>query len=606
MAAVRDAFSSFVFKKMLKFEAEEADRTLTEYNVKAALGVVGVALGAGVLWRWIKQRAKTARLTRLRKKKQEERQQAMEKLEQIIKKSKITAQQVDAILALNITELLEQIKTGRLTASEVLTAYQIKALEVHKKTNCIVEPIFEAEEWAKQLDQTSQRGPLHGLPISIKDCVAIKGYDSTIGCSQYIDQPYEEDCVLVQVLKQQGAVPFVKTNIPQTMISFESTNPIFGRTANPHDVKRSSGGSSGGEAALVAGGGALAGIGSDVGGSIRNPAAMCGVPGFKPTTFRISTKGGRSLLQGKNINAAWGPLAQDVDGLILIMKAVLSPEMFLLDPTLPVMPFRNEVLKEKRRSLRIGYSFFNGAFEAVPVMRRAVAEAKTLLEASGHQLVPWEESLTRVIQLWLPCMFADGSKEMAALLDCDAVDDAVRLIKIVSSIPVPIRRLLAFILKPLAPELSNGLKGLCGFKNVSQLWDAIKEIKDLRNAIIENWQGNELDAIICPPTGSPALSHGLAQHVAASSSYTNVFNTLDFPAGCVPVTTVTQQDEVDMANYPSFTKPNKAYRLLKKDMKGTVGLPVSVQVVTLPWQDELCLRIMSDLEKAVKSRSSGK
>ena len=89
MAAVRDAFSSFVFKKMLKFEAEEADRTLTEYNVKAALGVVGVALGAGVLWRWIKQRAKTARLTRLRKKKQEERQQAMEKLEQIIKKSKV-------------------------------------------------------------------------------------------------------------------------------------------------------------------------------------------------------------------------------------------------------------------------------------------------------------------------------------------------------------------------------------------------------------------------------------------------------------------------------------------------------------------------------------
>jgi len=83
MAAVRDAFSSFVFKKMLKFEAEEADRTLTEYNVKAALGVVGVALGAGVLWRWIKQRAKTARLTRLRKKKQEEEEEKQERMGRI-------------------------------------------------------------------------------------------------------------------------------------------------------------------------------------------------------------------------------------------------------------------------------------------------------------------------------------------------------------------------------------------------------------------------------------------------------------------------------------------------------------------------------------------
>lgn len=89
MAAIRDAFSLLVFEKMLKFEEGEAEMWLTEHHVKAALGVLGVALGAGLAWRWVKKWKKTARLTRLRKKKQEERQQAMEKLEQLIKKSKV-------------------------------------------------------------------------------------------------------------------------------------------------------------------------------------------------------------------------------------------------------------------------------------------------------------------------------------------------------------------------------------------------------------------------------------------------------------------------------------------------------------------------------------
>ena len=90
-----------------------------------------------------------------------------------------------------------------------------------------------------------------------------------------------------QVLKQQGAVPFVKTNVPQTMISWDTSNPIFGATTNPHKPGRGVGGSSGGEAALVADGGSVIGVGGDIGGSIRIPTHMCGIFGFKPTAHRI-------------------------------------------------------------------------------------------------------------------------------------------------------------------------------------------------------------------------------------------------------------------------------------------------------------------------------
>ena len=91
----------------------------------------------------------------------------------------------------------------------------------------------------------------------------------------------------LQVLKKQGAIPFVKTNVPQTMISWDTSNPIFGATVNPHRSDRGVGGSSGGEAALIGGDGSLLGVGGDIGGSIRIPCHLCGIYGFKPTVGRI-------------------------------------------------------------------------------------------------------------------------------------------------------------------------------------------------------------------------------------------------------------------------------------------------------------------------------
>lgn len=576
---------------------------MTRGAEKTAACIVGLLFGVGLLLRWVRRGRRKREMDRLRSIKQWERQIALENMEQLTESSQMETNFVKKITDLDIGKLLEQLQKGQLTALEVLRAYQIKAIEVHKKTNCLVEPIVEAEEWARELDQRQHRGPLHGLPISIKDCIAIKGYDSTVGCSKWIHQPFVEDSVLIQVLKKQGAVPFVKTNIPQTMMSWETTNPIFGLTVHPLDHHRTAGGSSGGEGALIAGGGSLCGVGTDLGGSIRIPGAVCGVPAFKPTALRVSKKGRRDILPGKSILTSWGPLAQSVDGLIAFMMAVLVPEMYELDPSIPVMPFRKEVLNDKR-SLRLGYFLFNGVSEVVPAVVRAVEEAKKILEASGYELVPWNIHFTEEQSwMWYQCITADGGKEMFDILEFDEVDDAVRSKKAFSSIPRWIRKLVAFLLKPINPGLSLHLKASCGYDNVSGLWELNKELKNMQMAVVDSWQKLKLDGVLCPAMECPAVSTGLPKQLKGITSYFELFNLVDFPAGCIPVSVVTAEDVTAMLDsYPTLSALSEVHELLKKDLKGAIGLPLAVQVATLPYQDELCLRIMKDVENGVKQK----
>ncbi|XP_035689614.1 vitamin D3 hydroxylase-associated protein-like [Branchiostoma floridae] len=171
-----------------------------------------------------------------------------------------------------------------------------------------------------------------------------QGMVTTLGVTKYLETPAGEDAVIVQVLKKQGAVPFVRTNIPQSLLSYSCSNPVFGNTVNPLDPERTSGGSSGGEAALIKAGGSVLGLGSDGLGSVRIPAHFCGICALKPTGLRISDRG---LLKGtpgiQGVIAAPGLLARDVDSLALGLKALLVPDMFQLDPRVAPIPFQQEV-----------------------------------------------------------------------------------------------------------------------------------------------------------------------------------------------------------------------------------------------------------------------
>ncbi|NXX77026.1 VDHAP protein, partial [Urocolius indicus] len=224
-----------------------------------------------------------------------------------------------------------------------------KALDVTREVNCVTDFIHGCEDQLQKLKQQKEKGLLYGIPVSIKDHINCKGHISSGGLVKFLGQVKEEDSVIVQVLKSQGAIPFVKTNIPQTMINYDCSNPIFGQTLNPLNPQKSPGGSSGGEGALIAGGGSILGIGSDIGGSIRLPSSFCGLCGLKPTGNRIRyisashppACGDKAFMLA--VTATLGPMARDVDSLALCMKALLCQEMFQLDPTVPPIPFNEEV-----------------------------------------------------------------------------------------------------------------------------------------------------------------------------------------------------------------------------------------------------------------------
>ncbi|NWY25740.1 VDHAP protein, partial [Pheucticus melanocephalus] len=226
-----------------------------------------------------------------------------------------------------------------------------EALEVNREVNCVTDFIHGCEDQLQKLKKQKEKGLLYGIPISIKDHINCKGHISSGGMVKFLGQVKEEDSVIVQVLKHQGGIPFVKTNIPQTMINYDCSNLIFGQTLNPLNPQKSPGGSSGGEGALIAGGGSILGMGSDVAGSIRLPSSFCGLCGLKPTGNRISSVPAPAHLAAMTgdrpfvlaVTGVLGPMARDVDSLALCMKALLCQEMFQLDPSVPPIPFNEQV-----------------------------------------------------------------------------------------------------------------------------------------------------------------------------------------------------------------------------------------------------------------------
>lgn len=190
------------------------------------------------------------------------------------------------ILTLSLSELTKQLQEGLLSPEDVFYSYMEKTLDVNKKLNCCTGILLESFDQLKMVS-SNKEGLLYGVPVSIKENIAYKDHDCSCGVVINLDQPAQKDSVLVEVLKRQGAIPFVKTNLPQALLNYDCSNPIYGQTVNPHNLQKTSGGSSGGEAALIGGGGSVLGLGSDIGGSIRIPASFCGICGFKPTSGRL-------------------------------------------------------------------------------------------------------------------------------------------------------------------------------------------------------------------------------------------------------------------------------------------------------------------------------
>ncbi|NXV98732.1 FAAH1 hydrolase, partial [Fregetta grallaria] len=577
----------------------------------AALALLCSSAAAVGVWKWLSKRQIQKKIEEARR----TRDEGVKKMAKVVQqfREQVPSVQTDAILSLPLLELTGRLREGSLSPKTVLYTYLEKALEVTQQTNCLRHFIPECEEQLQEIQRQREKGLLYGIPVSIKDHIGHKGHLSTCGLVQCLDTPVQEDSVLVKVLKRQGAIPFAMTNVPQSLFNYDCSNPIFGQTLNPFNHQKSPGGSSGGEGALIAGGGSILGIGSDIGGSIRLPSSFCGLCGLKPTAERLSqcgrAEGWTGVWHTRLLNmdvcscptpvpCALGPMARDVDSLALCMKALLCQELFQLDPTVPPIPFDEEVYSSSA-PLRVGYYDTDGYFPLPPCMRRAVREARGALQAAGHQLVPFSPPRIPYVmtELFLKTFFADGGRAWLDVFTGDIVDPGLKPQVNCCKIPKLGKKLLALILKPLQFLLLLKLKNVAKIstcRSVKEMWNHHHQIQAYRTEFIARWRELRLDVVLCPVLG-PAFTTGYPGKLLTAISSTMLYNVLNFPAGVVPVSTVTESDEEELNLYQGCCD-DPWDRTLKEAVAGAVGLPVAVQCVALPWREELCLRLMKEVE----------
>ncbi|XP_038270258.1 vitamin D3 hydroxylase-associated protein-like isoform X1 [Dermochelys coriacea] len=567
---------------------------------RAVVALLCGSAAAVLALRWVGQRGIQEKMEQARR----TRDLSLEQMEKVAQRFKQQNPRIQAghILSLPLVELAEKLKEGSLSPESVLYTYIDQALEVTREVNCVTDFMQGCEEQLREVQRQKEKGLLYGVPVSIKDHIGCKGHVSTGGLVQFLGRVEEEDSVIVQVLKRQGAIPFVKTNVPQSMINYDCSNLIFGQTVNPLNHKKSPGGSSGGEGALIAGGGSILGFGTDVAGSIRLPSSFCGLCGLKPTGFRLSIHGLASPIAGmKSVTGAVGPMARDVDSLALCMRALLCDDMFRLDPTVPPLPFDEEVYSSSA-PLRIGYYDGDGYFQPSPSMRRAVQETRKLLQEAGHTLIPFTPPRIdyMVDELFTRGLFSDGAANLLDKFKGDIVDPNLKSQINCYRLPTLVKRILALILKPVYPRIARDLNALCGVGSAKNLWKHHVAVAAYRTEFIAKWRELELNVMLCPALG-PAFNKGYPGKLFAATSYTNLYNVLNFPAGVLPVTVVTEADEEELKNYRGHYSDPWDKRL-REAVEGATGLPVAVQCVALPWQEELCLRFMKEVETLARKR----
>ncbi len=302
----------------------------------------------------------------------------------------------DDLLSLDACGLAEGIHEKRFSPVEVLTACLERIDALNPKLNAIVTMIDGAMERARQAEAATMRGeswgPLHGVPFTVKDCVDTAGTRTTGGSLIFADNVPEKDATVVTRLLDAGGVMMAKTNLPEFALWWETGNRIFGTTRNPWDETRTTGGSSGGEAAAVSSGMSPLGIGSDVGGSIRQPASHCGLVGLKATHGRIPLTGHWPdvLLRYMHV----GPLTRTVRDSALALRILSGADG--ADPYALRVPAPDIDVAGPLGELRIGWCA-EGPFAPVAAeVQQAVERAASAFEAMGHRVEPvsldsWDE-----------------------------------------------------------------------------------------------------------------------------------------------------------------------------------------------------------------------
>jgi amidase len=453
----------------------------------------------------------------------------------------------DDILALSATKQAALIRRGEVSSAEVVERHLRRIETLNPKIQAVVElfsdsAMIAAHEADEALARREIHGPLHGVPFSVKDSIEIAGTVCTAGTAgRAAAEPSTRDATLVARLKNAGAIPIAHTNLPDLLFAFESDNLLFGATNNPWDPGCTSGGSSGGEAALIASCGSPVGLGSDAAGSVRLPAAFCGIAAIKPTSGRLP-RTGHFPPAGGWITDLWqiGPMARYVEDLCTIMPLLIGPDGF--DPTTVGMPFTDPRTIDLRPA-RVAWYSDNG-FAA------ANAEVSSVVRAAAQSLI----GEATAVEEARPVCLADAYDLEMKLIGADGGKSLWDYLSDLGSTRV--HPLVRGWLEKLEPYRTD----LAGFQGY---WAELDRYRAEMTAFLRDF-----DVILCPAYTQAALPHGasILDENFRGFSHTMAYNVTGWPAAVV------------------------------RCGETASGLPIAVQIVAGPWKEDLVLAVARRLE----------
>jgi amidase len=439
------------------------------------------------------------------------------------------------------------IRDGDISAAELIRLHLNRIDEVNPALNAVIEVLREpALREAEAVDKRRAMGetlrPLEGVPFSIKDSIEVEGTICSAGTLGLRNRPRSaQDATLVARLRAGGAIPLARTNLPDLLFAFESDNLIYGRTNNPYDLSRTSGGSSGGEAALIAACGSPFGLGSDAAGSVRLPAHYCGISSLKPTSGRLS-RAGHVPPAGGWLEMVWqiGPMARRVEDLWAMMPILLGRDS--RDRTVIPMPY-SDPAQARLGDLRIAFFTDNGIMPADSDTDQAVRAAAGRL---SDEVTSIEERRPAGIEesydLEMKLIGPDGGDALRHYLN-----------NIGSACTHP---LLEGWLNKLEP-FRTGIQGF------GEYWSSLDLLRNRMAAFFEDY-----DAILSPVAAQPAIPHGtsIEDSVFRGFSYTMTHNLTGWPAAVVRCGTSTN------------------------------GLPIGIQIAAHPWREDVALALAKAIE----------
>ncbi|KAF2095394.1 amidase [Rhizodiscina lignyota] len=499
--------------------------------------------------------------------------------------------------------IIEEVQNLNWSALEVTRAFCHRAAIAHQLTNCLAEICFEAaEKRASELD-TSLRitgrttGPLHGLPISLKDRFHVSGLETACGYVSWLGsvKSAKDEGVLVQRLRQAGAIIIAKTNVPMSMLIAETVNNIVGSTINPYNRCLSAGGACGGEGALLALRGSPMGWGSDIAGSVRIPCGFNNIFGLRPSFGRISRSGMAQNLAGLPTGASVvGPMCADLTSLTAMVKWIISSNSWQDDHEVIDLPWNEERFTSTRNricqpgkgngTLVFGMMSCDGEVLPHPPVRRAMRMVKDALLQSGYEVLEWN-----------PPPHSPAADVLFQILGSTAGEEVRKAIHASHEPPIPQLSEL-FGSGDMEPSPTSEFWKLCDMREAfraqyHEYWKSTRELTACRRAV---------DGVILPTAAHAAPPEGTFKYHA----YTAIPSTLDFTTGVVPVTFADCFiDNRDVNYQPLGARDRANWHLYHEDLFD--GAPVGVQVMGQRLQEEKVLAMMEAVQNALQQYRMG-